>query len=167
MKPFTGFCERWDRASASIDINRMLSSFVIVLTTIDRTDWFGLIYSSSILLYTLHWVTRLVILSSKFSLLSIFQVEMPLDKLLFVAFARTLISSQHEPQSTRNLIWFDTSVSRRPQRGIIGKHGWTWQTWLLPFLYTSLFVLVPPLGRGHSTPSGGQCADSLGISADA
>ena len=49
MKPFTGFCKTWDRASACECINCMLSSFVIVPTTTDGIDSFGLIYLSSIL----------------------------------------------------------------------------------------------------------------------
>jgi len=57
MKPFTGFCKTWDRASACECINCMLSSFVSVLTTTDRIDSFGLIYLSSIL----DIVTRIVI----------------------------------------------------------------------------------------------------------
>lgn len=57
MKPFTGFCKTWDRASACECINCMLSSFVTVFSTTDGIDSFALIYFSSIL----YIVTRIVI----------------------------------------------------------------------------------------------------------
>lgn len=129
-------------ASASIVCCHHLSLFFPLLMVLIHSLW-----------YTSHLYFTLL-LELSFGVRP--QVELSLDKLLFVAFAGTLISTQDE------LIW--NSLSRSPQRGIIGEHGWTWQNWLLPFLYTSLFVLVTPLGRGHSTPSGGQCADSPGIS---
>lgn len=115
------------RASACEYINRMLSSFVIFLTTTDGIDWINSVW------YTCHlYSTLLLELSSRARP----QVELSLDKLLFVAFARTLISTQDE------LIWKCMKLSF--QKPATWNHWRTWMNMVELALALSLYFLVCP-----------------------